>query len=288
MLLTNSLTGRQIGAQGTAVQVDRIVTDWTSMPARETGEPLDFAITGDGFFAVRTEQGVRYTRNGQFSVSPQGQLTTASGDPVLGRGGQPVTVGADGRVDPRRLEVVTLQNPRKDGDSLVLGTPGGGGAAGTARAGAPEGSGAEPARSMVDMIASLRAFEAGQRVITTIDETLAKASQLGSLQSASPARRATVQLPYHGGMATRTRRIEMRADPASEERIARAAQARDLSVSAFVLAAATREADRVLGRADQTMMPAAQFDALIRALEDGDAAPRLDRAARGSRAFRRA
>jgi len=182
MLLTNSVTGQPIGAQGTAVQVDRIVTDWTPMPARETGEPLDFAITGDGFFAVQTDQGVRYTRNGQFSVSPEGQLTTASGDPVLGRGGQPIAVGRDGRVDPRRLEVVTLRNPRKDGDSLVAGNPGGGGVAGTARAGALEGSGADPARSMVDMIASLRAFEAGQRVITTIDETLSKASTLGSLQ----------------------------------------------------------------------------------------------------------
>jgi len=181
MLLTNSTTGQLVGAQGTAVQVDRVVTDWTPMPARETGEPLDFAITGDGFFAVQTGEGVRYTRNGQFSVSPQGQLTTASGDPVLGRGGQPIRVGADGKVDPRRLEVVTLQNPRKDGDSLVVGNPGGG-AAGTVRAGALEGSGADPARSMVDMIASLRAFEAGQRVITTIDETLAKASTLGSLQ----------------------------------------------------------------------------------------------------------
>jgi flagellar basal-body rod protein FlgG len=43
------------------------------------------------------------------------------------------------------------------------------------RAGVLEGSGADPARSMVDMIASLRAFEAGQRVIRTIDETLGKA-----------------------------------------------------------------------------------------------------------------
>jgi flagellar basal-body rod protein FlgG len=44
------------------------------------------------------------------------------------------------------------------------------------RAGALEASGADAARSMVDMIASLRSFEAGQRVITTIDETLQKAA----------------------------------------------------------------------------------------------------------------
>jgi len=163
------------------VQVDEVVTDWTPQPARETGEPLDFAITGDGFFAVQTDRGLRYTRNGQFTVSPQGQLVTPQGDPVLGRGGGPVPVGADGRVDPRLLQVVNLANPRKDGDALVAGNPGGG-AVGQVRAGALEGSGADPARSMVDMIASMRAFEAGQRVITTIDETLGKAAnQVGNL-----------------------------------------------------------------------------------------------------------
>ena len=181
MMLANSVTGQVIGPNGTAVQVDAVQTDWAPEPARDTGEPLDFAIAGDGFFAVRTPQGTRYTRNGQFSVSPQGTLTTAQGGEVLGRNGAPITVGADGRVDPRRLGVVTLTGARKAGDSFVDGTPGGG-TAGQVRAGALEGSGADPSRSMVDMISSMRAFEAGQRVITTIDETLGKASsQVGSL-----------------------------------------------------------------------------------------------------------
>ena len=181
MMLANGVTGQVIGPQGTAVQVDVVQTDWTPMPARETGEPLDFAITGEGFFAVQTDRGARYTRNGQFTVSPQGILVTPQGDPVLGRGGGPVQVGADGRVDPRQLQVVNLNAPRKDGDSLVAGNPGGG-PVGQVRAGALEGSGADPARSMVDMIASMRAFEAGQRVITTIDETLGKAAnQVGNL-----------------------------------------------------------------------------------------------------------
>lgn len=80
----------------------------------------------------------------------------------------------------------------------------------------------------------------------------------------------------------------MRADPASEERIARAAEAEDLSISAFVLGAAAREADRVLGRADATLMPAAQFDTLLAALDEQDAAPRLQRATAGPRRYRRA
>ena len=182
LLLANRSSGASVGAQSTAVQVDRIETDFTPKPSRETGEPLDFAITGEGFFGVRTAGGVRYTRNGQFTVSPQGLLVTASGDPVLGRGGRTVRVGADGRVDPRVLEVVRLDNARKEGDNLVSGTPAGTAGTGQVRAGALEASGSDAARSMVDMIASLRAFEAGQKVIHSIDETLAKsASSVGSL-----------------------------------------------------------------------------------------------------------
>jgi len=180
LLLANSATGAVVGAQGTAVAVGAIETDFSPKPARDTGEPLDFAITGEGFFAVQTDQGVRYTRNGQFTADAQGRLVTAQGDPVLGRGGRALAVGRDGRVDPRALEVVQLRNPRKEGDSLVTGRPAGDGP-GLVRAGALEGSGADAARSMVDMIASMRSFEAGQKVIQTIDETLGKASTLGQV-----------------------------------------------------------------------------------------------------------
>jgi flagellar basal-body rod protein FlgF len=173
LLLANSTNGSVVGRQSTAVQVDSIETDFSPRPSRETGEPLDFAITGDGFFAVQTAQGVRYTRNGQFALDPQGRLVTAQGDPVLDTAGRPIT-SPDDKIDPRRLGVVALTNPRKEGDSLVTGTPAGA-AAGTVRSGALESSGADAARSMVDMIASMRAFEAGQKVIQTIDETLGQA-----------------------------------------------------------------------------------------------------------------
>jgi flagellar basal-body rod protein FlgF len=180
LLLANSATGATVGPQSTAVQVDKIETDFSAKPARDTGEPLDFAITGDGFFAVQTANGTRYTRNGQFSLDPQGRLVTAQGDPVLDSGGRPITA-PNGTVDPRRVGVVNLTNPRKEGDSLLTGTPAGAGS-GTVRSGALESSGADPARSMVDMIASMRAFEAGQKVIQTIDETLGKAvSQVGQV-----------------------------------------------------------------------------------------------------------
>jgi flagellar basal-body rod protein FlgF len=187
LLLSNSQTGQQIGPQSTAVQVRRIQTDFTPQPLRDTGEPLDFGIVGNGFFAVQTAQGVRYTRNGQFTSDGQGQLVTAQGDRVLGRNGRPITIGADGRVDPRTLNVVLLNNPRKQGDNYLTGTPGAvaGQTAGQVRAGALEASGADPTRSMVDMISSMRSYESGQKVIQTIDETLQKAvTQVGSVTGA--------------------------------------------------------------------------------------------------------
>jgi flagellar basal-body rod protein FlgF len=178
MLLGNSVTGQTIGSATTAVQVTGEVTDWTSQPVKDTGEPLDFAIVGDGFFALQTPNGTRYTRNGQFSANAQGQLVTADGDRVLGRDGRPLTIGADGKVDPRNVNVVLLTSPRKGGNNLVTGTPGRpqGQVAGQVRSGALEGSGADPTTAMVDMMASMRAYESGQKVIQTIDTALGKAA----------------------------------------------------------------------------------------------------------------
>jgi flagellar basal-body rod protein FlgF len=59
-----------------------------------TGNPLDAAIKGDGFFAVQTAAGERYTRNGAFEISAQGQLVTSDGHPVLGQNG-PITIGPE-------------------------------------------------------------------------------------------------------------------------------------------------------------------------------------------------
>lgn len=89
-------------------------------------------------------------------------------------------------------------------------------------------------------------------------------------------------------MATKTGRIEMRADPDSGAKIAQAADIERKSVSAFVLEAATSAADRVLARVDHVMMPADQFDALLRSLDAPDEAPALSRLARRERRFKRA
>jgi flagellar basal-body rod protein FlgF len=184
LLLANRLNGQPIGALGLGVEIGRTVTDLSPAPLRETGEPLDFAIEGTGFFAVRTAQGVRYTRNGQFSVSAQGTLVTSLGDEVVGKNGGAIRVGAGGKVGAGAIATFEVPAARKVGDGMFTGAAAGAGA-GTLRSGALEGSGVDPTRSMVDMIGSFRAFESGQKVIRTIDETLEKAAgQVGSLPGA--------------------------------------------------------------------------------------------------------
>ncbi len=174
ILLASSESGKTIGELGTGVSIAVQETNFDAAPIKDTGEPLDFAITGDGFFGLNTPDGVRYTRNGRFSADAQGNLVDQLGNQVVGRNGA-VRVGADGTVDPAQLATFTVPDARKAGDSMFTGTAQGAGA-GSVRAGALEGSGVDAARTMVDMIASMRAFEAGQRVITTIDSTLEKAA----------------------------------------------------------------------------------------------------------------
>lgn len=59
-----------------------------------TGNPLDLAIEGTGFFSIQTRQGVRYTRNGQFERAQDGTLTTQSGEPLLDSAGKSIRVPA--------------------------------------------------------------------------------------------------------------------------------------------------------------------------------------------------
>jgi uncharacterized protein (DUF1778 family) len=89
-------------------------------------------------------------------------------------------------------------------------------------------------------------------------------------------------------MATKTRRIEMRADPQSEAKIAEAARLSGQSMSAFVLNAATVAADQIIARVDHVVMPADQFDAIMESLDTPDEASNLARAASRKRRFTRA
>jgi len=181
ILLANTEGAASIGAIDQGVALGATYTDMTPAAIQETGEPLDFAIDGSGFFAVRTAQGVRYTRDGQFSASAAGILTDGSGDPVLGAGGAEIKVGADGTVPSSALELVELSGATKQGENLYTGTPAGT-PTGTIRQGALEQSGVDAAKTMVEMITSLRSFQSGQQAIQTIAETLQEAStEVGSV-----------------------------------------------------------------------------------------------------------
>jgi uncharacterized protein (DUF1778 family) len=84
----------------------------------------------------------------------------------------------------------------------------------------------------------------------------------------------------------KTARLEARLDDHADERIRMAAEAANEKLSVFVVTAALERADRLLARADATLMPAAQFDRLIASLHVPDSAPNLSRAAARPRAYR--
>src|SRR4051812_21386364 len=90
MLLKNSRTGQNVGPLGEGAQIVAQRTQLTPAPIKQTDAPLDFAVEGDGFFAVRTPQGVRYTRDGSFQAGAGGLLVDQLGRQVLGQNGQPI------------------------------------------------------------------------------------------------------------------------------------------------------------------------------------------------------
>jgi flagellar basal-body rod protein FlgF len=180
LMLSNSTDGSIVGPLGSGAAIDKQVTDVRPQALKETGQPLDLAVEGDGWFGVQTKQGVRYTRNGSFTGDAQGKLVDQLGNQVLGVGGKPVAV-TEGTIDPTKVALFNLRNPVKQGDSNFTGQAGGQ-ATGTVRSGSLEGSGVDPARAMIDLMASMRTMEATQRAITTIDTTLQQtSSQVGTL-----------------------------------------------------------------------------------------------------------
>jgi flagellar basal-body rod protein FlgF len=82
-------------------------TDLSSGDLRPTWNPLDVAVDGEGMFSVQTPRGVRYTRNGNFRLSPAGTLTASDGNPVRSQTGAPITV--DGNLPIEILEDGTVQ-----------------------------------------------------------------------------------------------------------------------------------------------------------------------------------
>ena len=123
LLASKPRPARQIGTLGTGV-THRRAGHRTSRPRRieDTGEPLDFAIAGEGFFAVQTAEGVRYTRNGRFTADGAGHASSTSSATRSSAATAPVPVGADGTVDPAPLATFTVPDARKAGDGMFTGT----------------------------------------------------------------------------------------------------------------------------------------------------------------------
>ena len=84
-----------IGSESYILAPDQLYIDYTQGSLKETGLPLDFAIQGDGFFAIQTADGIRYTRNGSFSLDGEGRLCLSGQGLVLSPEGQPISFFTD-------------------------------------------------------------------------------------------------------------------------------------------------------------------------------------------------
>lgn len=181
LLVTDLGSGKVAGSVVAGARAKEQVTDLRPNILKPSDEPLDMAISGEGYFQVQTDQGPRFTRNGQFQANAEGQLVDQLGNNVLGQNGQPVRVAADGTVPATSVGIFAVPNARKAGDNLFTGAATGKGE-GQVKTGQLEMSRTDAARTVVQMMASLRAIEAGQKVLTTIDESLGKANTVGNLR----------------------------------------------------------------------------------------------------------
>lgn len=176
-------------------------TNFSQGSLRNTGNPFDLALEGEGFFEVLTPQGVRYTRNGTFTRNAEGLLVTKQGHPVLLRGveGQPdqervlsvgsenFAVGQGGEVMlgvdvVGELSVVSAENMdlfHKEGSSLYSTKETINAQVAPTRRfrlhqGAIEKSNVNIVQEMTDMIKTTRLFESTQKAIQAYDQMNAK------------------------------------------------------------------------------------------------------------------
>jgi flagellar basal-body rod protein FlgG len=184
-----------LGARSAATEVIQQQGNFDS-----TGNPLDLAIQGGGFFQVLLPSGeIAYTRAGNFAVDNVGNLVTQDGNPVqpgitIPPDALTITIGNDGTVsvtEPGQqqpaqvgtLQLATFQNPgglnsigqnlfaatAASGDPIV-GTPGGAEGLGTIQQGYVEESNVNVVTEFVNMILAQRSYEANSRVVKAADE----------------------------------------------------------------------------------------------------------------------
>lgn len=168
---------------------------------KETGNALDVALDGEGFFSVQTPKGIQYTRKGNFVLNSDGTLVTQEGYPVLGKGGgeiqisgQAVVVDPSGAIHVDGIEVdsfnlVEFSNKKgllKNGNSLYSPIdPADKGASAEktlVQQGFIEGSNVDSIKIMTEMIEVIRGYESYQKVLQSMNETNSKSvNELGKL-----------------------------------------------------------------------------------------------------------
>lgn len=190
-----------IGYMNLGVKIGETYHDFSQGSLRETGNTYDLALSGDGFFTIQTtnkqgETTTKYTRDGSFTVNTEGYLVTKDGDYVLDTNGERIQIpGAqtaqnvafdqNGNILVDGQQVATLgiaafENPQAlllYGENMYEATAASGLQASTATVnqGYLEMSNTNVVEEMVDMITITRAYEAGQKMIQTVDGSLQKA-----------------------------------------------------------------------------------------------------------------
>lgn len=165
-------------------------TDFSNGSLRATGNPLDLALVGEGFFAVQTAAGVRYTRQGVFSLSVNNTIVNSAGEAVLGESGpirvegDRVDITADGAVlvdgeEIDRLKIVQAEDPRRlvrEGQTFFRAEEADMQPATAVQVvqGSLEEANVSPIESMVALIDLQRQFEAYERAMRTMDRVTEK------------------------------------------------------------------------------------------------------------------
>ena len=200
---TQSPSGLNVG---TGVRVVSTEKNYTQGSVNNTGNPLDVAVQGLGYFQVLQPNGtLAYTRDGSFQVNAQGQVVTAQGYQVqpsitIPTGAQSVTIGADGTVSVQlanqstpttvgTLQLANFINPaglQDVGGNLsvetaasgppTIGTPGLSGL-GTLIQGSVEASNVDIVEELVNMIQTQEAYEMNSRAVQTTDQMLQYGTQ---------------------------------------------------------------------------------------------------------------
>lgn len=181
-------------APGGGLKPLQTYTDLSQGITSTTGNPLNVALNGPGYFSVSTPQGERFTRDGSFKTSAQGQLVTASGHLVSGQGGGPIDVSGGkaiisetGEVTVNglrvaQLEIVEFIEPRalqREGSNLYFATDdvlanSSPSTNTTLIPGAVELSNVKIPVEMAQMLLGLRAYAANQQVIEAMGQSMSR------------------------------------------------------------------------------------------------------------------